>query len=75
VDINMAKGTSGRIVIEVEPDFKKELYIVLGKEGINMKSWFLANAEVFLKNRSQMSLGFNIEEEQPDYNSIKGSGS
>ncbi|MDP7445145.1 MAG: hypothetical protein QGF64_05690 [Candidatus Poseidoniia archaeon] len=62
----MPKGSSGRIVIEVEPDFKDELYTVLEKEGLNMKSWFVANAQFFLKNRSQMSLGF-VQEEEPDY--------
>jgi len=71
----MAKGTSGRIVIEVEPDFKEELYTVLGKEGMNMKNWFIANAEFFMKSRSQMSLGFGVEEEQPVYNSRKGGDS
>jgi len=64
----MPKGSSGRIVIEVEPGFKNELYTVLDKEGMSMKSWFLANAQFFLKNRSQLSLDF-VREEEPDYKS------
>jgi len=66
----MPKGSSGRIVIEVEPDFKDELYTVLEKEGLNMKSWFIANAQFFLQNRSQLSLNF-VREEEPNYKNIR----
>ena len=52
----MPKGSSGRIVIEIDPIFKDELYTALKKEELNMKEWFLSSAEQFLKNRSQMSL-------------------
>ena len=52
----MAKGNSGRIVIEIDPLLKDELYTALKKEDLNMKEWFLSNAEEFLKNRSQMKL-------------------
>ncbi|VAW65877.1 hypothetical protein MNBD_GAMMA11-3451 [hydrothermal vent metagenome] len=52
----MAKGSSGRIVIEIVPEIKHELYEALDKEGLTLKQWFLTNAEVFLKNRGQMSL-------------------
>lgn len=52
----MAKGNSGRIVIEIDPLFKDELYTALKKEELNMKEWFLTSAEEFLKNRSQMNL-------------------
>lgn len=52
----MAKGTSGRIVIEVDPNFKQELYEALKKEEMTLKEWFLRNADTFLKNKSQLSL-------------------
>lgn len=52
----MSIGKSGRIVIEVEPDFKQELYDALGKEGKSLKSWFLENAESFLSDKGQISL-------------------
>ncbi len=55
-DINMAKGNSGRIVIEVEPVFKNELYEALNTEGMTLKDWFLKNAHEFLKDKSQLSL-------------------
>ena len=52
----MSIGKSGRIVIEVEPNFKQELYDALGKEGKSLKSWFLENAESFLSDKGQISL-------------------
>lgn len=51
-------GTSGRIVIEVEPDLKQELHAALREEGTNLKAWFLENAKSFLANKSQMPLAF-----------------
>jgi hypothetical protein len=52
----MAKGSSGRIVIEIDPSLKSELYSALEKEGLNLKQWFLVNLEEYLKDRSQLSL-------------------
>ncbi len=52
----MAKGKSGRLVIEIDPELKDELYTALNKEGLNLKQWFLLNTKRYLSNRSQMSL-------------------
>ena len=52
----MSIGKSGRIVIEVEPDLKKELYAALGKEGMSLKAWFLANTVSYLADKGQMTL-------------------
>ncbi len=52
----MAKGTSGRIVIEVDPALKEELYSALEKEELTMKQWFMSNADGFLKDKTQLSL-------------------
>jgi len=52
----MSIGKSGRIVIEIEPDFKQELYEALGKEGKSLKSWFVENAESFLADKGQITL-------------------
>lgn len=41
----MSIGSSGRIVIEIDPDFKRELYKILKKDGVNLKQWFLEVAE------------------------------
>ncbi len=52
----MARGVSGRIVIEINPETKKELYEQLIMNDISLKSWFLENVESFLKGRRQLSL-------------------
>ena len=40
----MAIGTSGRIVIDVDPEVKRQLYAALAISGISLKSWFLKEA-------------------------------
>lgn len=52
----MAKGNSGRLVIEIDPDLKQELYQALGDEGLNLKQWFLRNVADFLDHRIQPEL-------------------
>lgn len=52
----MPVGHSGRIVIEIDPTLKQELYSALDKEGLNLKQWFLINASDFLRDRMQLSL-------------------
>lgn len=52
----MSIGNSGRIVIEIEPELKKELHSVLKLEGTNLKSWFLENVEQLLSEKGQQSL-------------------
>lgn len=41
----MAIGKSHRIVIEVEPDIKQQIYEALSTKGMTLKDWFLAQAE------------------------------
>ncbi|WP_392587931.1 hypothetical protein [Serratia ureilytica] len=41
----MAKGESGRIVLEVEPELKKALYSVLAMEQKTLKDWFVDKAQ------------------------------
>lgn len=52
----MARGSSGRIIIEIDPVFKQELYEALQKENLTLKEWFLNNADKYLKNRGQLDL-------------------
>jgi len=58
----MARGSSGRIIIEIDPEFKQELYDALQKENLTLKSWFLKNADKFLKDRGQLKLLLADEE-------------
>jgi hypothetical protein len=52
----MAKGSSGRLVIEIDPVLKQELYQALGDEGLNLKQWFLGNVTDYLNRRTQPEL-------------------
>ena len=55
----MSIGTSGRIVIEIEPEAKRRLYAALAREGLTLKDWFLRNAENYLSESGQMPLSFS----------------
>lgn len=54
----MSIGNSGRIVIEIEPELKRELHSVLRLEGTNLKAWFLNHVEELLAEKGQQSLPF-----------------
>ncbi len=41
----MAKGESGRIVLEVDPELKKTLYSILAMEQQTLKNWFIDKAQ------------------------------
>ena len=41
----MARGSSGRIVIEVDPEFKNRVYVALAKQQMTMKEWFVTASE------------------------------
>jgi len=52
----MARGSSGRIVLEIDPEFKKSLYLALEKNQKTLKDWFLLNAEQFINDHEQPAL-------------------
>jgi len=52
----MARGNSGRIVLELDPDFKKELYDALDKDRLTLREWFINEANRYLKERNQLRL-------------------
>ena len=60
----MSVGTSGRIVLEIDPVQKQELYQALKKDDLNMKKWFLQQVETYLKDQDQMSLDFDSHTDQ-----------
>lgn len=55
----MSIGNSGRIVIEIEPELKRELYSILRLEGTNLKAWFLTQVDELLAEKGQQSLPFD----------------
>ena len=47
----MARGPSGRVVIELDPELKRELHGSLVADGSNLKEWFIAQARAYLRHR------------------------
>ena len=62
----MAKGDSGRIVIEIEPSLKRQLYSALAAEGSTLKDWFIINATTYLRDREQPRLLLYNPKKDPD---------
>lgn len=57
----MARGQSGRIVLEVEPELKNELYSAISKKGMTLKDWFVDTAEQYINNQvSEKQLTFDF---------------
>ena len=52
----MARSDSGRIVIEVDPLIKKDLYASLAQSGITLKDWFMRSARNYCDETLQPSL-------------------
>lgn len=52
----MARGSSNRIVVEVDIETKNDLYAVLAKDNLTLKQWFLNNVEQYIKDQNQPSL-------------------
>jgi len=57
----MAIGSSGRIVIEINPETKQALYKQLKAEELHLKTWFLDHVEGFLKGKTQLSLALETD--------------
>jgi hypothetical protein len=53
----MARGPSGRIVVEVDPSLKKRLHAALTLDGTNLKKWFQQQAEAYLAGHSGLAKG------------------
>jgi len=51
--IAMARGLSGRIVIEVDPATKHDLYVALARRGLTLKAWFLHETGQYLEAEGQ----------------------
>lgn len=52
----MARGKSGRIVLEVDPVLKKDLYLELARREQTLKDWFVGEANDLAYNGSQTNL-------------------
>ena len=57
----MPVGSSGRIVIEIDPDLKRELYTSLEEDGVTLKQWFLEEVRARLRGHGrQLSLDLMV---------------
>lgn len=62
----MARGESGRIVLEIDPSQKEDLYSALTRDGLTLKDWFLNQAAQYLRDQDQLPLfGASVVSEKP----------
>lgn len=54
--LSMARGKSGRIVADIDPALKKDLYMALASKNITLKSWIKEEARRLIEEESQPSL-------------------
>lgn len=52
----MSRGNSGRIVVEIDPEIKDQLYVALVKNKLTLKDWFLLQCSNYLSEECQPSL-------------------
>jgi hypothetical protein len=52
----MARGPSGRLVIEVDPPLKRDLHSALAADGTTLKEWFIQRTKEYLNDRRQPGL-------------------
>lgn len=52
----MAIGPSGRIVVEIDPALKRDLYEALRADHLSLRDWFLTQAQTYLDSRRQLRL-------------------
>ena len=50
------RGKSGRVVIDIDPAFKRSLYARLSEEGISLKEWFVARAIEYVERDAAVQL-------------------
>ena len=68
----MARGESGRIVLEIDPTKKADLYSALMKDGLTLKDWFLRQATQYLRDQGQIPLfGTSLISEEPSQYKVK----
>ena len=68
----MARGESGRIVLEIDPSQKDKLYSALAKDGMTLKDWFLKQASRYLNDHSQVTFfGSSVVAEDPPAYRVK----
>jgi hypothetical protein len=57
-------GSSGRIIVEIDPALKRKLYGALSSEGTTLKAWFLQSASKYLSEYDQPGLPLAFKTKQ-----------
>lgn len=52
----MSRGPSGRIVLEIDPQLKGDLYVELARRNMTLKAWFVSEAKGVVRTGGQMPL-------------------
>lgn len=64
----MARGKSGRVVLEIDPELKRQLYATLENKQQTMKEWFIKEAEGLIYGEMQPSLFDTLNERSKKHN-------
>lgn len=65
----MSRGPSGRLVVELEPDLKHQLYIALSLDRLTFKDWLVGQVERYISEQRQPTL-FAAEARAPSYAAV-----
>ena len=49
----MARGNSGKVVINVDPQFKEALYLAVTASGSTLKDWFIHQGRQYIDEQRQ----------------------
>lgn len=52
----MVRGKSGRIVLEIDPFIKRNLYLILEQNQTTLKDWFLKTANTYIDSNANTCL-------------------
>jgi hypothetical protein len=65
----VARGDSGRVVINVDPELKRALYVALAMSGSTLKDWFVKQA---LRHCTEMIQPSLLPETKPEGTEASG---
>jgi hypothetical protein len=68
------RGKSGRVVIDMDPAFKRSLYARLSEDGISLKEWFVARAIEYVERDSAVQLQLKGVPSKAERRSPRSSG-